>query len=66
MSEAHSPHSESVLVNTSAGKWHKVTTKQEIFEVLKSINKETYRFVAGNTAHGKNLSLNRHCILTEE
>ncbi|XP_054277393.1 xanthine dehydrogenase-like isoform X2 [Macrosteles quadrilineatus] len=46
------PHSESLLVKTSVGKWYKVSTKQEVFEVLKSIDKESYRFIAGNTAHG--------------
>ncbi|KAG8313195.1 hypothetical protein J6590_006753 [Homalodisca vitripennis] len=44
--------SDLILVNSAVGKWYRATTKNEIFDILKSIGGETYRFVAGNTAQG--------------
>lgn len=37
------------------GKWYKVSSIKEIFEVWDTVKTDSYMLVCGNTAHGKNI-----------
>ncbi|XP_044734075.1 xanthine dehydrogenase-like [Chrysoperla carnea] len=49
--EQYSPQ-KYIYICTANEKWYKVFKLSELLEVLKSINNNKYRLVAGNTAHG--------------
>lgn len=43
---------QSVVIRSATGSWYRPKSKKDIFDILKTIGSDSYRFVAGNTANG--------------